>query len=114
MGSPIKIGETISKTIQKMQHTVMRGHGISKKYIQQPHNKVYRGVGQGSAAAGPACLSIEAFMLYYLQSKSTGSTFTCPKQIETSSVNTIGYIDDNNLVIKGADGNTQYEATKSL
>ena len=40
MGAPIKIGETISKTTQQMQHKVMTGHGISKEYIQQPHNEV--------------------------------------------------------------------------
>ena len=92
----------------------MTGHSISKGCIQQPHNEVWSGVGQGRAAAGPAWLFIEAFMLSYLQSKSKGANFTCPQQKETSSVNTIGYIDDNNLVINGADGNTQSKANAAL
>ena len=53
-------------------------------------------------------------MISYLKYKSTGTIFTCPQQVDKSSINTIGYIDDDNLVINGADGNTQYETNNAL
>ena len=114
MGAPIKIGETISKTIQSMEHKVMTGHGISTKHIRQPLHEVWSGVGQGSAAAGPAWLSIESFMLQYLRSKSKGACFSCPKNIDKLYVNTIGYIDDNNLVINTENDSIQQEANIAL
>ena len=99
LGLLFTFGATIAKVLKNMKHHIKTGHGISEKEIYQLKEELWSGVGQGSAAAGPAWMSVEAFMLTYFQTMSPGASFHCPSQAYTSTTHVIGYIDDNNLLI---------------
>lgn len=99
LGIAQQFGETIDRILKNMKHTICMGHGISSECIQQQKDELWSGIGQGSAAAGPAWIAIEAFMLQYVTQKCSGVKFTCPDRDTEFRVHTIGYIDNNNLLI---------------
>lgn len=86
-----------------MKHRIKTIHGISPNHIQQDINEMWSGFVQGNEAAGPTWLSVEAFMLQYYTSKIKGASFSCPEDKLTTTIHTIGYVDDNNLLINTSD-----------
>lgn len=98
-----------------MKHQVKTGHGTSCKSIQSEDQELWIGIGQGRAAAGPAWLSIEVFMFTHMNQHAPGAYFRVPKNEVSIKLQTIGYIDDNNLLITGHDDEeTSYLAMRSL
>ena len=67
--------------------------------MKQKNNELWSSIGQGCAASSPSWIAIEAFIIKHLEEKSEGASFICPEGDTKHQLHTIGYIDDNNLVI---------------
>ena len=90
----------MAKTLKGMSHQIRTVYGVSNKSFRQAPHELWSGVGQGSAAAGPMWISQEAAMLSYYDTVTSGAEFHSIDKKNQYKVQTIGYIDDNNLLIK--------------
>lgn len=82
-----------------MKHRIRAAYGVSKDSFSQHPEELWSGVGQGSAAAGPMWIAQEAVMLSYYDKITRGVEFTSPDKKQYRNIQTIGYIDDNNLLL---------------
>ena len=107
LGLPQSFGIAIAKTIKSMTHRVLTAYGVSPNCIKQTSQELWSGIGQGSAAAGPIWISQEAVMISYYSTVSSGFSTQSPDGREQFQAHTIGYIDDNNLLLNYTDPNEE-------
>ena len=96
LGLPQSIGIALEKNQRQMKHQVKTQHGISSDHIQQQSHEIWGGIGQGSAAAGPMWLAIEAPMISSFNSMYKEMNIKSPNKSITYNTQIAGFIDDNN------------------
>ena len=99
LGLPESVCNSLASTLNAMSHSVNTSNGISESSFHNDTGSVMGGFGQGSAAAGPTCLAIEAPMITTMKQRTLPYQITSPTSNQTYKNNILSYVDDNNINI---------------